>query len=116
MLSSPMIDRYHGPRTVDPLKRLLGHSILSAGRSIPRSSDRGPIEAVYSHTLGQIPTRRYHGPRTVDPLKHVHATLGGDQELTIPRSSDRGPIEAFCRLSFRTLRTADTTVLGPWTH
>src|SRR5260370_1368374 len=86
--------------------------------TLPRSSDRGPIEAQLSGLGIRRSIRHYHGPPTVDPLKlqprsedgrgipHYHGPPTVDplkpQQLkerfaalrALPRSSDRGPIEA----------------------
>ena len=82
---------FHGSRTVAPLKRTERASSRLRQSSIPRFSDRGPIEASLEACLR---------PRAG----------------TIPRFSDRGPIEATMDQVHKRWTMPYSTVLGPWPH
>ncbi len=72
--------------------RLVHH--VRRNKSFPRSSERGPIEAICRRNRAIFRYRHFRAHPSAAPLKH--AIIESDTVINgaFPRSSERGPIEA----------------------
>ncbi len=78
-----------------PLKLVLRQRSGSNGSAFPRSSERGPIEALLAEQCHQN-LSYFRAHLSAAPLKLVPERDIGEGEVVFPRSSERGPIEAPC--------------------
>ena len=90
------------PRAVDfrahlsaaPLKQLPLASAERWGSIFPRSSERGPIEALGILTMLSTVGNYFRAHLSAAPLKLANQIAGRRNVTGFPRSSERGPIEA----------------------
>src|ERR1035437_6716617 len=76
-----------------PLKRATWVYRSPSARALPRSIERGPVEAHF--TEAAIPTLcAFRAQLSAAPLKHKGRCLKGPALAALPRSIERGPVEA----------------------
>ncbi len=61
--------------------------------AFPRSTERGPIEALRGRS-SNAPTRRFRARQSAAPLKPEGVEVLRLEQDVFPRSTERGPIEA----------------------
>ena len=86
-------DAFRGRKTAAPLKRGIPTSV-AIPQILPRSKDRGPIEARRLGSLSGLLPTPFRGRKTAAPLKPRRLPHSTSNQRSLPRSKDRGPIEA----------------------